>query len=531
MPQRGFAFHGLDLNSGTFGELTEGNMMNAQTLVDIARGTPLGSDQKEKVDDWNANKQKELNSAVVSIKNAMPKDEDEVEDEEESTRSGKAKGGLSLLNPVERQQRNIGSLISKIVKNVVVSPELETKYKKAADAYDKSDKNTFLDKAVEKAEAVEEIFKKDFGLTDKQIQVLPYYAGDVDEYAEVSDLLLNMVKKEGQAGLQALTKPMDFDLFKTIHGDKFKDEKELKDFFANYLKLFQTGKDNVLRAKKQQGGLNTYGVDFNSGTLYAITKNRPVAVGAIVNSAIGQEITQEQQEFLDSPAAKAARTARIIKQTQDKIKDAKEKEERSGKAEGSLMVPPEMAIAVSVPPKDTYDNISSKEEKEESKNMLPDDEMEEEYVEFITEEILTEDEQEYLFKALDDDDRLEEILNKVMINATEFSGAGTVEGPGSGISDSIPARLSDGEFVFTKKAVDQIGADKLQEMMDEAEREYDNGRKGKALGGMASDNMYNQPEASLMGNYTMPNQQTNQQSKDIDRQMMYASKVPSLLNQ
>jgi len=453
---RGFDFKGLELNEGTFRGLTANSPANAQTLVDYARGIPLDVNQQDKVKKWEENSPVELKDAVKEIKKVAPgrttenEDEDEIEDEDD-TRKGKAEGGLSLLNPVERQQRNIGSLISKIVKNVVVSPELETKYKKAADAYDKSDKNTFLDKAVEKAEAVEEIFKKDFGLTDKQVRVLPYYAGDVDQYAEVSDLLLDMVKKEGQAGLQALTRPMDFDLFKAVHGDKFKDEKELKNFFASYLKLFQTGKDNVLRAKKQQGG--------------------------------------------------------------------------------SMLVPLEMEMSIEKPPKDTYDNISSKEEKEESKNMLPDDEMEEEYVEFITEEMLTEDEQEYLFKALDDDDRLEEILNKVMINATEFSGAGTVEGPGSGISDSIPARLSDGEFVFTKKAVDQIGADKLQEMMDEAEREYDNGRKGKALGGMASDNMYNQPEANLMENYTMPNQQTNQQSKDIDRQMMYASKVPSLLNQ
>jgi len=273
-----------------------------------------------------------------------------------------------------------------------------------------------------------------------------------------------------------------------------------------------------------QRGFAFHGLDLNSGVYGELTGGDMMNAQTLVDVVNKTLLDSDQKEQVD----------KWNKEKPKEFTTAVEDEEestRSGKAEGSLMVPPEMAIAVSVPPKDTYDNISSKEEKEESKNMLPDDDMEEEYVEFITEEILTEDEQEYLFKALDDDDRLEEILNKVMINATEFSGAGTVEGPGSGISDSIPARLSDGEFVFTKKAVDQIGADKLQEMMDEAEREYDNGRKGKALGGMASDNMYNQPEASLMGNYTMPNQQANQQSKDIDRQMMYASKVPSLLNQ
>jgi len=371
---RGFDFHGLELNEGVFKGLTLNSPINAQTLVDYARGIPLDPNQQNTVKDWEEKKPVELKDAANKITNVAPgrktEDEDEIEDEDDTTRKGKNKGGL-----------------------------------------------------------------------------------------------------------------------------------------------------------------NTYGVDFNSGTLYAITKNNPVMVGAIVNSAVGSEVTQEQQEFLDSPAAKAARTAKIIKQTQEKIKEAKEAQERAGKAVGSLMVPPEMELAISTAPKDTYDNISSKEEKEEADNMLPDDDMEEEYVDYVAEEILSEDEQEYLFKALDEDERLEEILNKVMISATEFAGSGKVEGPGTGISDSIPARLSDGEFVFTKKAVDQIGADKLQQMMDDAEREYDNGREGKALGGMASDNMYNQPEANLMGDYTLPKQADAQQQQDVSRQMMYASRVPSLLDQ
>ena len=39
----------------------------------------------------------------------------------------------------------------------------------------------------------------------------------------------------------------------------------------------------------------------------------------------------------------------------------------------------------------------------------------------------------------------------------EFSGSGPIEGPGTEKSDSIPARLSDGEFVFTAKATEEIG--------------------------------------------------------------------------
>ena len=37
------------------------------------------------------------------------------------------------------------------------------------------------------------------------------------------------------------------------------------------------------------------------------------------------------------------------------------------------------------------------------------------------------------------------------------------------MSDSIPARLSDGEFVLTAKATEEIGADNLQRMMEDAE--------------------------------------------------------------
>ena len=54
---------------------------------------------------------------------------------------------------------------------------------------------------------------------------------------------------------------------------------------------------------------------------------------------------------------------------------------------------------------------------------------------------------------------------------------GEVEGPGTGTSDSVPARLSDGEFVLTAKAVRgagggdrDIGAARMYEMMSELER-------------------------------------------------------------
>ena len=65
------------------------------------------------------------------------------------------------------------------------------------------------------------------------------------------------------------------------------------------------------------------------------------------------------------------------------------------------------------------------------------------------------------------------IFDKVIEVASEFSGEGPVDGPGTEISDSIPARLSDGEFVFTADAVKVIGVEKLEELMEAAEAQYD----------------------------------------------------------
>jgi hypothetical protein len=78
------------------------------------------------------------------------------------------------------------------------------------------------------------------------------------------------------------------------------------------------------------------------------------------------------------------------------------------------------------------------------------------------------------------------IFDRVMDTASEFSGDGPVEGLGSEVSDSIPARLSDGEFVMTAKAADEIGPDNLQNMMDEAEEVSDN-RQQAAQGGEIED--------------------------------------------
>ena len=124
------------------------------------------------------------------------------------------------------------------------------------------------------------------------------------------------------------------------------------------------------------------------------------------------------------------------------------------------------------------------------KPMESDEVMEDNYMEFILGEALSEEEEDMLTSKLEQDEQLAVLFDKVVDVAQEFAGSGPVEGPGSGVSDSIPARLSDGEFVFTAKAVEEIGADKLMSMMKDAEASADE-RQQAQYGGLVMDD---QPE-------------------------------------
>ena len=180
---------------------------------------------------------------------------------------------------------------------------------------------------------------------------------------------------------------------------------------------------------------------------------------------------------------------------------------RNKKAEGgSMLVPPEMDMPV--------DTFTPEEQANAESSQLPDDEMEDGYMDYVLGESLDDGEQEYLMGALESDPRLSEIFDKVVTTASEFSGAGEVEGPGTGVSDSIPARLSDGEFVVTEEATSEIGADNLQTMMDDAERKASGGKVGLAGGG-------------LLGN---PSQPLEEEDEDLVAQsMISANQMPSLM--
>jgi len=193
---------------------------------------------------------------------------------------------------------------------------------------------------------------------------------------------------------------------------------------------------------------------------------------------------------------------------------------RTKKQEGSLMVSPEMENVESDMPVDTYSNIPPEEMAEAEASQLPDDQMEDKYMDFVLTESLDDEEQNYLMNTLEGDPKLSQIFDKVITTASEFSGAGEVEGPGTGVSDSIPARLSDGEFVFTKKATDQMGADQLQTMMDDAERAYDGGEMRKAAqdGGLL---LYNQKDEDPLAYEKVA-------QDEIKKNMLRSNRAPSL---
>lgn len=174
---------------------------------------------------------------------------------------------------------------------------------------------------------------------------------------------------------------------------------------------------------------------------------------------------------------------------------------------GSMLVPPEMPV----------DTFTPEEQANAEKSQLPDDEMEEDYMGYVLGQSLDNSEQEYLMGALESDPRLSEIFDKVVTTASEFSGAGEVEGPGTGVSDSIPARLSDGEFVMTEAATSEIGADNLQTMMDDAERRSSGGKVGFAVGGL------------LDNPYGMDEQQMEEDEDLVAQTMMSANQMPSLM--
>ena len=167
---------------------------------------------------------------------------------------------------------------------------------------------------------------------------------------------------------------------------------------------------------------------------------------------------------------------------------------RESKQVGGMMMDDQMADMMEEEDKMSMDNqmadMMPEEKTEEQKAIeeaqAPDEMMEENYVDFLIDEALSDDEEAMLMQELQANPQLSMLFDKVMEVAMEFSGSGPVEGPGTEVSDSIPARLSDGEFVFTAKSVDVLGADNLMSLMKQAEAQADK-RQTAQDGGMMEE--------------------------------------------
>ena len=92
------------------------------------------------------------------------------------------------------------------------------------------------------------------------------------------------------------------------------------------------------------------------------------------------------------------------------------------------------------------------------------------FVDWITEMALSTEELKYYYEILNNDHRLSDIIDRVVFERAKFCGGGLVVGYDKrGRADEIPAQLQDGQFIFTAKAVREIGVDKLYKMLNEAE--------------------------------------------------------------
>ena len=188
----------------------------------------------------------------------------------------------------------------------------------------------------------------------------------------------------------------------------------------------------------------------------------------------GLELTEKQENDLAKyEASKAIKSERVEAALGGMIGVEKSKYDQrpdyQAYAEGDVVEEETMEEEV---PMDMEDSLLEKPVGMDEEEDITDEDMEGMDA-IIDTSALSQEEETLLDEAVEMHPELEAIIPKLV--ATEFTDDGEVEGPGTGTSDSIPALLSDGEFVFTAKAVKHLGVDKLRKMMKDAEESYDAG--------------------------------------------------------
>ena len=435
---------------------------------------------------------------------------------------------MSLLNPVERQTYALGSVVAKLAKPLLnlfsedtTSKAIKTKMNAVHSAVENSATGT------KRADTFKTVAEK-YDITVPEVKniekVFAYRSGgggaDENILGETIQTIRALVTKptSGQADAEAFggtpttrasRRDKGFAVLKTgavtiptsslitswlINNDEEPTKKELTAFEKAFRKAYDAGEDTFTF----KGNLYT--------TEMRESKNEGSKVGEVPEPPKGHApFTAKTYQQLQNVLSGKITLEDLSEEDREQVEFLMESS-REPKVEGSLLIPSEGM------PVDTY---TPEDQENAEETQLPDDEMEENYIDFVFSEALQPEEQEYLMETLAADSKLSQIFDKVVETASEFTGSGEVEGPGTGVSDSIPARLSDGEFVMTRKATDQLGADNLQVMMDDAERAYDGGLQRKNEGGLLS-----RPEEEEL--------EENPEEEEINRLMMGSNRMPSI---
>jgi len=269
-----------------------------------------------------------------------------------------------------------------------------------------------------------------------------------------------------------------------VNRDSFDEEFSMKKeanntLVAKAIRLAQQMKSNPEYSMTQMmNELKMTNSSFDKDSQVSVTSLRNIARNALRADEVSNKLKKERDGREDGGLIGGQKNLDLNKDGDLDEEDFKML--REGKQEGGMMMDDQMADMMQTEETPDMENQmvdmmpeKTEEQIEIEESQVPDEMMEDNYIDFLIDEALDEEEETMLMQELEANPQLSMLFDKVMEVAMEFSGSGPVEGPGSEVSDSIPARLSDGEFVFTAKAVDVIGADNLMSMMKQAEAQAD----------------------------------------------------------
>jgi len=298
-----------------------------------------------------------------------------------------------------------------------------------------------------------------------------------------------MVNKTEQELIKSMLAEPDM-VARDSFNEEFSMKKEASDtLIAKAIRLAQQMKSNPEYSMTQMmNELKATNSSFDKDSQVSVTSLRNIAQNALRADEVSNKLKKERDGKDDGGLIGGQK--KLDLNNDGDLDEEDFKMLREGKQEGGMMMDDQMADMMQTEETPDIENQmadmmpeKTEEQIQIEESQVPDEMMEDNYIDFLIDEALDEEEETMLMQELEANPQLSMLFDKVMEVAMEFSGSGPVEGPGSEVSDSIPARLSDGEFVFTAKAVEEIGADNLMSMMKEAEARAE-GRQMAQEGGL-----------------------------------------------